>query len=86
MTSTLLKNRGLFVAALALAGFMASAVAMPAHADDWHDHEIRAHRYWHPPHPVIVEPAPVVYAPPVVVAPPPPQPLGINLILPLHFN
>jgi hypothetical protein len=78
-----------------LLGTVLSAVLLPVlagtaladdrgHDQDWREHEVRAHRYWHPPHPVVVEAAPVVYAPPVVVEPPPP--FGINLILPLHFN
>ncbi len=74
---------------LLLAVVLTSAFAGSARADDrdWREHEDRAHRYWHRPHPVVVEPvAPVVYAPPVIVASPPPPPMGINLVIPMHFN
>ncbi|MDR3449430.1 MAG: hypothetical protein P4M15_06755 [Alphaproteobacteria bacterium] len=53
---------------------------------DWRGHEDRNWRDWHRPHSYAPPPR-VVYAPPVVyAAPPPPEPWGINLILPLNFR
>jgi len=55
------------------------AAAVPARADrDWDRHE---HRRWHRGY---AEPG-VVYAPPVVYEPPP-EPAGINLVIPVHIR
>jgi len=63
----------------------APAMAVPPHDDrEWRDHARHA-RDWHRPHPVVVESAPVVYAPPAVVYEPPPSP-GLNLIIPLNLR
>ncbi|MDR3424147.1 MAG: hypothetical protein P4M13_03585 [Alphaproteobacteria bacterium] len=53
------------------------------HEQDWREHERRAYD-WRHRHPV---PMPgVVYAPPAVVYPPPPEPFGLNLIIPLDIR
>lgn len=82
---------------LALTAIMGSITVSSAKAD-WDDHrghgpewshrgwdDHARHNYrWRHAHPHY-EPA-YVYSPPVVYAPPPPEPTGINLILPLHFH
>lgn len=74
------------LAAVALFGVAAPVAAQarpPVHDRGWDAHE-RGARDWHRHHPVVERG--VVYAPPAVVEAPPPQPEGINLILPLHFR
>ena len=76
------KSAGLKALSAALAVLMVLAVAAPAYADEWRDHEGHA-RDWHRGHP---HPVYDVYAPPAVVyAPPPPSP-GISLILPINIR
>jgi hypothetical protein len=73
---------GSFLAAV----FFSSAIGSAHAADrDWRRHEVRSRAHWHGAY---VDPR-VVYAPPVVYTPPPPveeEPLGINLVVPLHFH
>jgi hypothetical protein len=75
------------MSALLVLAVTAPAMADPRHDDrEWRDHVVHARHWHHPPHPMMVEAAPVVYAPPAVVYAPPPPPPGISLIIPLNLR
>ena len=78
---------------LALAVSAGLLAATAAHADEWHDHEVRAHEWHHHHHPhpgpVYVREPNVVSAPPVVVESPPPvedSSSGLNLVFPINIH
>ena len=79
------------IAVIAAIALLSTAAISTAHADDhrrgpdreWAEHA-RGARDWHRHHRDYVPG--VVYAPPAVIEAPPPQPMGINLVIPFDFR